>query len=149
MEFITVTGAAPSDWPAVQPGCNLRAAALSLSVHPARATMHCLFAYSLAQIHIAATTRAISRARNILEASFSPTLILINSLAHDDVREPTTRSMGLSHWPARYIASTTEARLTITSWHRFALQLPANANEWAYVWAQARPGRKEYIVRTL
>ena len=149
MPFIAVAGAAPGNWPAVQPGCDLRAAALSLSVHPARATINWMLAYSLSQIHIAASTRALSRARNILEAAFSPLLIMMNSLAHKDVREATTRSTGLPHWPAQYISSTMEARLTIASWHRFALQLPADTAEWAYIWAKARPGRKEYIIRTL
>ena len=146
MAVVAVTRAAPGNWPAVQPGCDLRATALNF-VPPAGVTINELFAYPLSQIQLAARTRAVARARNILEAVLTPTLVLMNTLSHNDIREATAQSTGLPRWPAAYTAETRISRLTIAAWHRFALQLPCD--DWQHAWENERPGRREFIVRTL
>ena len=86
--------------PQALPGCDLRAVALDFA-SPAGVAINEFFAYALYQIQLAARARKASRSRNILEAALSPTLVLIATLASEDVRQacvgPLACHAGLLH----------------------------------------------------
>ena len=132
--------------PQALPGCDLRAVALDFA-SPAGVAINEFFAYALYQIQLAARARKQSRSRNILEAALSPTLVLVATLASEDICQACFGAIALPRWPAAYIASTRIDRLTIAAWHRFAYQLPHD--DWSHVWVNARPGRKETIITSL